>query len=221
MLEGSSLLITALLFFAVAWWESLWPVSPGRVPAKVIAHLVGSLAFSATHIVAMVAIRELYFHIVHNIDYTYIRNGFEDILYDYRKDSVTYITMLMLIYLTRGLEITRQEAVRDLQMASDEKRLALKCGGSTIFLAADKVEAVQGDGNYVFIHTASESFHARMTLIEAEKLLRSSGQSVIRVHKSWIIDREKIERISKNDKGDPIYQLRGKRIIKGSRRYRI
>lgn len=219
VLEGSSLLVSAGLFFLV--WELAfrWPLVPGRLSAAIGIHLAGSLVFSGLHIVLMVLVREVYWLVVIGGEYTYLRNPLEDILYDYRKDAVTYATILILIHLTRGFEIADAERREARDAASHEHRLVLKCGGKTVYVAAGDVEAARADGNYVFIHTATQSHHARLALAEAFDLLTAAGCDVRRVHRSWILDFSKVEESRKTAKGDVVYRLKSGREVRGSRRF--
>ncbi|WP_323761034.1 LytTR family DNA-binding domain-containing protein [Maricaulis sp.] len=219
VLEGSSLLVSAALFFFVWHLESRWPIAPGPVLKKVAIHILGSIAFSALHIFLMVMIREGYWIIVFDTEYNYLRNPLEDVLYDYRKDVVTYATILMIIYLSKNLEIAHAEQAEARTTASVKHRLVLKCGGKTVLLAAHDVEAVQADGNYVFVHTGSKSHHARLSLSDALNLLKRAGRDVRRVHKSWLLDFSKVEEFKRTQKGDVDYRLISGREIRGSRRY--
>ncbi|WP_420430915.1 LytTR family DNA-binding domain-containing protein [Hyphobacterium sp.] len=219
LLEGSSLLVSAGLFFLVWELASRWPLVPGRLPAVIGIHAAGSIAFSGLHILLMVLVRELYWVAVIGGEYTYLRNPVEDVLYDYRKDVVTYATILILIHLTRGFEIADAERREARNAASSEQRLVLKCGGKTVYLAAGDVEAAKADGNYVFIHTANGSHHARLSLAEALDLLTAAGCDFRRVHRSWILDFSKVEESRKTTKGDVVYRLASGREVRGSRRF--
>lgn len=219
VLEGSSLLTSALLFFGVWKLESWWPISPGRPLQKLGAHLVGVIAFSAIHIASMVVIRKIYWAVILHSQYVFFRDPVQDLLYDFRKDVVTYITILMLIHLSRSLEIAQAERLEAQSDASERHRIVLKCGGRTTFVDANRIDAVQADGNYVFVYAGESRHHARMPLSDCLKLLTTAGQDVRRVHKSWLVNFAYISQTSKTSKGDIDFVLSSGRIIRGSRRY--
>lgn len=219
VLEGSSLLVSAGLFFLVWSLEARWPIAPGGRLKKLAIHVAGSVGFSAIHVLLMVWIRKIYWLLAVGTEYVYLRNPLEDILYDYRKDAVTYATLLMIIYLSKSLEVAHAERIEARTAASASHRLVLKCGGKTVFLAAHEVEAVQADGNYVFVHTGNKSHHARLPLSDALSLLEAAGRDIRRVHKSWLIDFEKVAEARKTPKGDIDYRMKSGREIRGSRRY--
>lgn len=219
ILEGSSLFTMALLFFLVWEIEKRWPISPERPILKLAAHLAGSFVFSALHILAMVFIRKAYWAVFRGAEYIYLRNPIQDILYDYRKDAVTYVTILMIIYLTRNFEFAKAEQKAAQTDASVDKKITLKCGGRTVLLPSADIEAAQADGNYVFVYTQDSKYHTRMTLSECLQLLRAAGQDARQVHRSWVLDFSKIKEIAKTPKGDVEIMLHSGRQVRGSRRY--
>ena len=220
ILEGSSLITSAVLYFLVWQIHLRWPVEPGDIVRKFLAHLAGAILFSALHIVGMVVLREAYWHVLLGQDYTYLRDPVNDVIYDFRKDLVTYATIVMIISLVRNYLIAKTEQFEARQHASVANRITLKCGGKTVFLDAREIEAVKADGNYVKIYTDGECHHARLPLSEALVLLQAAGRRAERVHRSWIVDAHKIERIDKTPKGDFLFTLRSGREVRGSRRYR-
>jgi hypothetical protein len=221
LLEGSSLIVSAGLFFGVWALARRWPLAPGGLRIALLVHVAGSIVFSALHIWLMVLIREAYWLVVFASEYQYLRSPVDDLLYDYRKDAVTYATILMIVHLTRNFEIADAERAEARQAARQDHRLVLKCGGRTVYVPAAEVEAAQSDGNYVFIHTAGGHHHARLSLSEAQDLLSAAGRDVRRVHRSWIVDFVKVAESRKTAKGDPVYRLASGREVRGSRRYRF
>ncbi|MHA6288253.1 LytR/AlgR family response regulator transcription factor [Maricaulis sp. CAU 1757] len=220
VMEGTSLIFMLPLFYLVAAFETRWPVSPGERTAKLVAHIVGSILFAATHILLMALSRELIWALFYDSEYTYLRNPLADLLYDYRKDAVTYLTALMLLTLSRNLERAHEEAQAAREDAVRSRRITLKCGGRTVFLEASRFEAARADGNYAHVHTTGgETLHARISLTELGRLLGSAGEDVRRVHKSWIVNLNQIEERAATRQGDRVYTTTSGRRIPGSRRY--
>ena len=61
---------------------------------------------------------------------------------------------------------------------------------------------------------------ARMTLSALEELLRRAGVSVIRVHRSRIVNRAKVREVLPTRNGDFVVRLLDGTEVRGSRRYR-
>lgn len=72
-------------------------------------------------------------------------------------------------------------------------RIALPYFNRTIFIAADDVLCLQGEGNYTFLHTRDRKrYLVSKTLKEFEKSL--DGSIFLRVHKSYIINLAYVQR---------------------------
>ena len=61
---------------------------------------------------------------------------------------------------------------------------------------------------------------ARLTLAELERQLRDAGVDVVRVHRSWLVNRASIAEIAPTGEGDVTITLRDGDTAPGSRRYR-
>lgn len=73
------------------------------------------------------------------------------------------------------------------------QRIALPYFNRTIFIAADDVICLQGEGNYTFLHTRDRKrYLVSKTLKEFEKML--GGSIFLRVHKSYIVNLAYVQR---------------------------
>lgn len=72
-------------------------------------------------------------------------------------------------------------------------RIALPYLSRTIFIAADDVLCLQGEGNYTFLHTRDRKrYLVSKTLKEFEKTL--DGSIFLRIHKSYIVNLAYVQR---------------------------
>ena len=72
-------------------------------------------------------------------------------------------------------------------------RIALPYLNRTIFIAADDVLCLQGEGNYTFLHTRDRKrYLVSKTLKEFEKTL--DGSIFLRTHKSYIVNLAYVQR---------------------------
>ena len=104
--------------------------------------------------------------------------------------------------------------------ARQTHRLTLKCGGRTLRIAADEFRAAQAAGNYVEIRLAGGEHLARSTLTELERQLSEAGIDAVRVHRSWLVNRDAIREIAPTGEGDVAITLDTGAKVPGSRRYR-
>jgi two-component system LytT family response regulator len=91
-------------------------------------------------------------------------------------------------------------ARRILSMLADLKprapflgRIVLRSGGRLSFLKADEVDWIEGEGNYLRIHAGKQSWLLRETLGEIEA--RLDPARFVRIHKSTIVNTERIREI--------------------------
>jgi two-component system LytT family response regulator len=82
----------------------------------------------------------------------------------------------------------------------------------------NKVEYLESDGNYVTLHTEQERFLLRQSLKEIHEQLDQT--QFIRVHKSFIINKDMIQELLPKSHGDLIAVLKSQRDIPVSRNYR-
>ena len=72
-------------------------------------------------------------------------------------------------------------------------RIALPYFNRTIFISADDILCLQGEGNYTFLHTRDRKrYLVSKTLKEFEKTL--DGSIFIRIHKSYIVSLAYVQR---------------------------
>jgi two-component system, LytTR family, response regulator len=98
------------------------------------------------------------------------------------------------------------------------KRLTIKLTGRTILLPVDEIDWIETYGNYLKVHTGRESHLIRMTMQSLETKL--DPEKFVRVHRSVMVNVEKIKEIHPRSNGDQDLVLQNGRQLMLSRKYR-
>lgn len=98
------------------------------------------------------------------------------------------------------------------------KRLTIKLTGRTILLPTDEIDWIETHGNYVKVHAGSESHLIRGTMQSLETKL--DPEKFVRVHRSAIVNVEKIKEIYPRSNGDQDLVLQNGQKLMLSRNYR-
>lgn len=102
---------------------------------------------------------------------------------------------------------------------STSVRIAIRSGGSVIFLESSEVVAVEARGNCVLIKTLSRSQPARESVSAIEEKLKPYG--FVRIHRSTIINEALVEEIRTLKSGVMWVRIKGTdKEYSVSRRYR-
>ena len=214
--HGVILALTPFITFML----SRFPLTAEAWKVNLLVHATATIAFSVVHILAMVAIRKLLSPIIFGIPYEF---GLSDVsvwLYEFRKDVLTYTLIAALFWLNRMVEqraLDERGAKRD---ATDLHRLTLKSGGRSYFVNAPDVISAKAAGNYVEVVTEEREYLARMTLTELSRLLQAAGDRHVRVHRSHLVNLDRVSEIVPTGEGDVTLRLDTGAEVPGSRRYR-
>ncbi len=218
--EISSVFVILVLYWAIARAVTL--ATPGQHGWRYVlaVHAAAIVVFSAVHIGAMVALRKLAFMIAYGYPYIFTDNPVREFTYEFRKDALTYVLIAFFITYGRQLAQQRREIAAAREDAKKTHRLTLKCGGRSVLVDADKVIWVKSASNYVELNAGAETHLARTTLSAIEDQLAGAGVRAVRVHRSWVINADEIEKIEPTGEGDVKIELKDGTIVPGSRRYR-
>jgi len=98
------------------------------------------------------------------------------------------------------------------------ERLVVKSGGRVFFLRTDEIDWIEAAGNYVRLHLGAESHLFRETMNRMEARLDSRRFS--RIHRSRIVNTERIKELQPWFNGDYVVILRDGTRLTLSRGYR-
>ena len=97
-------------------------------------------------------------------------------------------------------------------------RLPIRTGGRVFFLPLEDIDFLEGADNYVKIHAQGDTHVVRQTLQSLEQTL--SPVRFVRIHRSTIINAERIREIQPWFNGEYMVQLQNGSTVYTSRRYR-
>lgn len=220
VLEFTSVAVIAALVPAMALYERRFPLDPKTWPKALLAHVVGSLAFCALHMAGMILLRQAAYGILLGKGYRPSIEPLAFMAYEYRKDILTYATILLVLTLVRGVETVRLKRLLTQAEMSRAGRLTLKSGGRTILLDAASMEWARAAANYVDIRANGTTHLVRISLATLHEQLSAAGVDVVRVHRSWIVNRAKVVEIAPSGDGDFRIRTSDGSELRGSRRYR-
>lgn len=212
------LLIPLGIFINDRWLEKR------NLKAKLLVHAVLTIPFSAAHIAGMVGIRQLWYSFMGS--HYEFGNLFVELLYEYRKDAQSYLTIALVIFgyrlIVRRLQgeasyLAKGEESETAEPESPPERLLIKKLGREFLIQTADIEWIEASGNYANLHIKDSVYPMRITMDKIEKLLPSN---FTRIHRSTIVNLEYIQEIQPLDTGDYQVTLRNKKILTLSRRYR-
>ena len=97
-------------------------------------------------------------------------------------------------------------------------RVVIKSGGRIYFLKTEEIDWVEGAGDYLSLHSGNQTHLIRETMGNFHAKLDS--QKFLRIHRSTIVNIERIKDIEPLFKGDYIITLTSGICLKASRGYR-
>ena len=97
-------------------------------------------------------------------------------------------------------------------------RLLAESGSSMHMLDVAQIELAESDRNYVKLTIGRDVFHARSTLLHAEKALQS--QPMLRISRSCLINVNHLRQVSRTPRGDFILVLAGGITVTSSEGFR-
>ena len=102
--------------------------------------------------------------------------------------------------------------------AISQGKLAITDAGATTFLAFAEIDWVDAAGDYMCVHSAGKTHVMRSTLKDLEEKL--AGTTIVRVHRSTMVNLSKIVEVATLSKGERQVTLENGAQLKVSRNYR-
>lgn len=180
-----------------------------------LGHLGAVVAVSCAHTLVMTGMRIAAYALVGQ-DYAPSEPWSDRLLFEARKDLITYVSILAVFLLARRLVTSPLSPSRD--SPEQAATIEVRDGSRLVLLRPEEIEWVSAAGNYVELHGAFGSELARRTMANLEQELAPHG--FIRVHRSRLVRRGAIQSAETRQSGDFDITLRSGTIISGSRRFR-
>ena len=231
--EISSHLALLALVPAVVFFERRFPLHRAGPRRNWAWHVAGSVVFSLAHVLLMVGLRQL----------VYARAGMhydfgawlEKWPYEYLKDIRTYALILVAIFAYRLFMLRLQGEARVLDPPEGEgapgpgpaspesqaqrpDRFLVRKLRREFLIAANDIDWLQAQGNYVGLRVGGHDYLLRATLTDF--LGQLDPARYVRVHRSYAANLDRIAQIEPLDGGDARLHMRDGTKIPCSRRYR-
>jgi hypothetical protein len=224
ILETTSHIAIALVIPLLLLFERLVPIRAASWLRALAAHAAFSVVFSLTHVVLMYWARVFAFAAINGSTYRW-SNWLGEFGYEYLKDFRTYFLILALIYLYRFVIRRLQGEAGFLSEERDEKtvtglsdRFLVKKIGREFLVRIDEIDWIESCGNYVNLHVGNRVYPLRETMTRIDERLVPLGFQ--RVHRSAVVNLERISEIIAFDTGDGQAKLHSDALVPVSRRYR-
>ncbi len=223
ILEITSHAALAVAVPFIVWFDRYATITAATWRRSLLAHAGFSVVFSLTHVVLMYWAR-IGVYGAYGIRYHWDSWPLQ-FFYEYLKDFRTYMLILVLIYLYRfiirrlqgeagflseGRDDSEQEPVHD--------RFLVKKLGREFLVRLDDIDWVESSGNYVNLHVGSKVYPLRGTMTGINDRLSSHGFQ--RVHRSAIVNLDRVAEIVAFDTGDGEARLTSAATVPVSRRFR-
>ncbi len=191
-----------------------WPISLSGWAQTLPHYLLASIVFSAGHVLIMVGLRKAFVPVFFGGSYEFLPVGLEPIPYEYWKDLRTFILLFASFTMVEAVLKAKAEARRTAEA------IELKSGASRILINPEGFLYAKGAANYAEIWSADGESLARITLAELEDKLLAAEMPVVRVHRSYLVNKDAIRKIDPLPGGDLSLTLRGDHKVRASRRYK-
>lgn len=212
VLEGTSFVAWLALLPAVLIIATRLSSRP--LPLMALGHAAGCIAVSLTHTALIAGLRIASFALAGE-DYAPAEPWSDRLLFEARKDVITYVSILAVFLFARRLVASDRSG----PLRSDETALIeVRDGKRIVMLRPGEIDWVSAAGNYVELHGRFGSELARRTMADIEAELAPHG--FVRVHRSRLVRRTAIAATETRQSGDFEITLRSGTVISGSRRFR-
>jgi hypothetical protein len=223
--ESSSAIAALALVPAVAWFTKRWPLHLDTWRRMLPAHLLASVAWSALHVIGMVAIRKaVYATQGQHYDFG---TWWWEFGYEYLKDVRSYAGVVTTIEAYR-LILRRWQGEASLLDVPDDgppvesvdrpERFLVRKLGREFLVAANDVEWMQGSVNFVYLRMRGHDYPLRSTIAGIEGKL--DPDRFVRVHRSYIVNLDQVGSIEPLDTGDARVHMKDGSNLPCSRTYR-
>jgi two-component system LytT family response regulator len=103
-------------------------------------------------------------------------------------------------------------------MVSAADRLPIKANGRIIVIRLADIDWIEADGDYVSVHVGDKSYLMRETIAAVE--LRLALSRFVRIHRSALVNAERVKELRPRDKGEYTVVLSDGTELKLTRNYR-
>jgi hypothetical protein len=221
--EGSSHVALGIAIPLLLWFDHRFPIRLDTLPRSAIAHTLFTPMWSLAHVTLMYWARVAIYWLVD--DRYYWDDWWGQFGYEYLKDVQTYFAFVAIIYLYRFV-LRRLQGEAGYVTESKEpdestdltERFLIKKLGREFLVRVEDIDWIEASGNYVNLHVGGRVYPLRETMTGITERLHPQGFQ--RVHRSAIVNLERIAEIVPYESGDGEARLSTDAVVPVSRRYK-
>jgi len=223
ILEITSHVGMALTIPLIIWFDHRFPISASTWRSSLLAHAGFSVVVSLLHVVVMYWTRTASYALM---DMTYLwANWPQQFFYEYLKDFRSYLLIIALLYLYRFVILRLQGEAGFVSEGKDDShqqpvtdRFLIKKLGREFLVRLHDIDWIESSGNYVNLHVGNRVYPLRDTMTNINE--RLAGHGFQRVHRSAIVNLDRVAEIVAFDTGDGEARLHSDAMVPVSRRFR-
>lgn len=223
--EGTSHVVLGLLIPLILYFDRLVPIGADNWRRALAAHVGFSVVFALAHVMLMFLARDALYRIIGDGQRYDWGNWWSEFGYEYLKDFRAYALLLAMIYLYRFILRRLQgeagfvtEGPEDADTVAVTDRFLIKKLGREFLVRVNDIDWVEAAGNYVNLHVGARVYPLRETMTGITERLAPQGFQ--RVHRSAIVNLDRVAEIVPFDTGDGEARLTTGTAVPVSRRYR-
>ena len=220
--EFTSQFVILLLIPVILRFDRYCSLNHPRLARNLLGHLLFSVVFSVLHVLSMVAMRMAIYQ-WHASEYDF-GDWQKEWWYEYRKDVLTYAGIVSTIYVYRFILARLRGEASAITEGEDApqpilaERFLVKKFGKEFIVRVSDIDWVEASGNYMNLHVGTRIYPLRATMAEMEKTLNDA--QFLRIHRSSMVNIDRILEIQPQESGDAMIQLSSGQALPFSRTYR-
>ncbi len=225
VLEGTSHLGLAIVIPIVMWFDRRFPIRVQTLRTSLPAHALFSVIASLVHVTIMYWGRNVLYRVYDNGNVYDWESWPREFGYEYLKDFRTYILIIVFLYLYRFVVLRLQgeagfvtEGQDDTEPKAITDRFLVKKLGREFLVRVDEIDWIESSGNYVNLHVRGRVYPLRDTMASISERLNPHGFQ--RVHRSAIVNLDRVAEIVAFDTGDGEARLQSDIKVPISRRFK-
>lgn len=223
--EYSSAVVVLTALPAIVIFDHRLPISWTTWRPNIVRHFIATIVFSFYKVGATILLRRLAYAMADDhYDPGIVPSGFG---YDYLPNARLYLGILVGIYSYRFILSQLQGEARTfaepdvgppVESVERPQRFMVRKLGKEFLIAANEIEWLQAQGNYVNLQVRGRAYPLRSTMTAVQALLNPG--KFVRVHRSHIVNLDYLLEIELLDTGDARLKLRDGTLVGCSRTYR-
>ncbi|MCD7097117.1 LytTR family DNA-binding domain-containing protein [Stenotrophomonas sp. MMGLT7] len=223
--EWSSSLLWLALIWPMVWFTRRFPLHWDTWQRQLPRYLLASVVFSLVHVAGMIGLRILAYRWMGR-DYDF-GDWWDTWSYEYLKDARSFFVLVVFIEAWRLLVLRLQGEASMLDVPDEgppvqpidrPERFLVRKLGRDFLVATTDIEWIQAAGNYVNLHVRGHDYPLRSTMAAIEA--RLDPARFVRIHRSYLVNLERIASIEPLEGGEARVHLRDGARLPCSRNYR-